>query len=50
MKTKIYGLSGGFLNRFYELILDDDEDTFEKALDAGMDSIIKKPIQKASLE
>eukprot|EP00828_Plagiopyla_frontata_P009523 TRINITY_DN1491_c0_g1_i1.p4 TRINITY_DN1491_c0_g1~~TRINITY_DN1491_c0_g1_i1.p4 ORF type:complete len:133 (+),score=37.51 TRINITY_DN1491_c0_g1_i1:158-556(+) len=38
-KSKIYGLSG-----------DDDEDTFEKALDCGMDSIIKKPIQKASLE
>lgn len=26
------------------IIIDDDEETFEKALDAGMDSIIKKPI------
>ena len=35
-----------FLSLFFFLleIIDDDEETFEKALDAGMDSIIKKPI------
>lgn len=29
---------------------DDDEDNFDKALDSGMDSIIKKPINKQAIE